>query len=260
MNYFFSNLKRYGYFIFYSAKADLRSEVANSYLNWIWWVLEPFLNMCVFTFVYGTIFGIAEPYFPVFIYSGLIIWNFFSKSITSSVKLIRANKSIISKLYVPKFVLLLEKMLVNAYKMLFSAIILVIMIFIFRVPITSKVVYIIPIMIETGVYTFAISLLLMHFGVFIDDLAYAMNILIRLWMYLSGIMYHIDKRLDAHLGNLLKTFNPMALFVNSTHNVLLYDTGLEIKPFIVWLVLSCLLSAIGLMIIKRYENSYVKVI
>lgn len=260
MNYFISNLKKYGYFIFYSAKADLRAEVADSYLNWIWWVLEPFLNMCVYTFVFGVIFDKKEPYFPVFIFSGLVVWSFFSKTLTSSVKLIRSSKGLITKLYVPKFVLLLEKMLVNAYKMLFSVAVLVIMIFILRVPITPKIIYIIPIMIETAVFTFALSLLFMHFGVFIDDLSYAISILMRLWMYLSGIMYHIDKRLNPPLRDMIKIFNPMAMLVNSTHNALLYDTGLDIKPFIAWFFLSCLFSAIGLLIIRKYENSYVKVI
>lgn len=260
MRYFFHNLRKYGYFIVYSAKADLRAEVANSYLNWIWWILEPFLNMCVFTFVYGTIFGMAEPYFPIFIYSGLIVWNFFNKTVNSSVKLIRANKGIITKLYVPKFVLLLEKMLVNAYKMLFSVLVLIIMFFIYQVPVTAKVLYIVPLLIEAGIFTFAISLLLMHFGVFIDDLAYAMNIFLRLLMYLSGVMYHIDTRLDERMGNALKALNPMAMIVNSVHNVLLYDTGLDMVLFVIWFVLSCAFSVIGLWVIKKYENSYVKVI
>lgn len=244
----------------YSAKADLKSEVANSYLNWIWWVLEPFLNMCVFTFVFGTIFGMSEPYFPIFIFSGLIVWTFFNKTVSSSVKIIRSNKGIITKIYVPKFVLLLQQMFINAYKMLFSIIVLVIMMFLFKTPVTLKVFYIIPIMFEVFVLTFACSLLLLHFGVFVDDLAYAINILLKLLMYLSGVMYNIDKKLDPHLGNMLKAFNPMAMLINSVHNVLLYDKGMDNKIYIIWFILSCLITIIGLYIIRKYENSYVKVI
>lgn len=92
MKLFIKNACRYSYFIFYSARADLRAEVANSYLNWFWWILEPFLDMCVYTFVFGTIFHASEPNFPIFIFSALIMWNYFSKTVNQSVKMIRSKK------------------------------------------------------------------------------------------------------------------------------------------------------------------------
>ena len=41
----------------YASKSQLRSEVANSYLDWVWWILEPFCNMLVYTIIFGYIFN-----------------------------------------------------------------------------------------------------------------------------------------------------------------------------------------------------------
>ena len=48
---FFRELKKYWGFAIYAAKSDLRAEVANSYLNWLWWILEPTSSMLIYTIV-----------------------------------------------------------------------------------------------------------------------------------------------------------------------------------------------------------------
>ena len=60
----------------YSAKSELKSEVANSYLNWIWWVLEPFCFMLIYAFIFGVVFEAREQYFPAFIFIGITAWDF----------------------------------------------------------------------------------------------------------------------------------------------------------------------------------------
>ena len=40
-NRFISDMKKYFRFSLFSARAQLKTEVANSYLNWVWWVLDP---------------------------------------------------------------------------------------------------------------------------------------------------------------------------------------------------------------------------
>lgn len=256
----FNNIKKYMPFVVYTAKADLRAEVANSYLNWIWWVLEPFLEMCVYTFVFGYIFDAKEKYFSVFIFSGLIMWKFFSKTVSESVKLIRARKSIVTRIYVPKYILLLENMFVNAYKMLFSIAVLIVMMFFFQVKVTYHIIYAIPILILLFLFTFACGLLFMHFGVFIDDLTYALNILLRLLMYLSGVMYNIDSRLKPPLNSIMKIANPMAMLIDSMHNILFNVKSPSWAIFGGWFIGSIILCVVGTHIVNKYENSYVKVI
>ena len=54
MNHFIDDMKKYYSYAKYSAKAELKAEVAGSYLNWVWWILEPMLNvyLCVYFWLY----------------------------------------------------------------------------------------------------------------------------------------------------------------------------------------------------------------
>ena len=260
MKLFIKNACRYSYFIFYSARADLRAEVANTYLNWFWWILEPFLDLCVYTFVFGTIFHASEPNFPIFIFSALIMWNYFSKTVNQSVKMIRSKKGIITRIYVPKYILLMENMALNFFKMLFSVGVLILMMVVCHVPVTVKICYLVPVFIVLFIFTFGISLIMMHLGVFIDDLAYAITILLKLVMYLSGVMYNIDKRLPEAMAHAIQLFNPMAMLISNMRRALLYDMAPDFALLAIWFAVSCAISGIGIAVVGRYENSYVKVI
>ena len=260
IRHFVETISQYSYFIVYAARASLRTEVANSFLNRLWWILDPFLNMLVYTFVFGTIFGIKEENYSVFIFSGLLVWNFFSRTMNSSVKIVRKNKNIISKVYIPKYVLLIEEMLVNLYKMLFSMLVLLVMMLISNVSVTFRIFYMIPVMMELFLCTFAFGIVLLHFGVFIDDLSYAIGILLKLLLYLSGVMYHIDTRLDADLALMLKICNPMAMLIDAMHQSLLYGQRPDLGMMGLWAILLFGISVLGIRIIYKYENSFVKVI
>ena len=102
-------MKKYEKYTIYAAKSELKSEVANSHLSWLWWILDPLLFMIVYSFVAVIVFQKSEPYLPVFIFIGYNSWNFFSACLRQSVKLVAANKPIVSKVYIPKFIIIFIK-------------------------------------------------------------------------------------------------------------------------------------------------------
>ena len=65
---FIQDMKKYLPYSLVAARSQLRSEVANSYLNWIWWILDPICFMRIYTFIFGYVFNSKEAYFPIFIF------------------------------------------------------------------------------------------------------------------------------------------------------------------------------------------------
>ncbi len=86
MSRFLKDTKKYYKYAIYSAKSKLQSEVASSYLNWLWWVLDPICFMLIYTLIFGVVFNAKEQYFTVFIFIGLTMWDFFNKTLQQSVK------------------------------------------------------------------------------------------------------------------------------------------------------------------------------
>lgn len=256
---FINDIRKYGYFMIYSAKTDLKAEVANSYLNWIWWILEPLFNMLVYYFVFNSSMG-GQKYFIISIYSALLMWNFINKNIQYSVKLVRNNREIVTKIYIPKFILLISNMILNFVKLIISWSILIILMIIYKVPLSSKMLIIIPVYIVMFIFTFGIGTIFLHFGVFVDDLAYAVSILLNMLFFLSGVFYDCEIIYAPPMGILMKTYNPIAFLIDAMRKVLLFDTMPNWTLLGVWTLISLILSVIGIKIIYKYENTYVKVV
>lgn len=257
---FMQDIKKYSYYIMYSAKIDLKAEVANSYLNWFWWILEPFCNMLVYVIVFGQVLGSSIENYAVFIFSGLLMWNFFNKTVLNSVKTVRSNRDIVTKVYIPKFVLILSNMFLNLFKLLFSLTVLFGLMVFFQVKVDWHLVFVPIAYIIIFIYAFGCSMILMHFGVFIDDLAYAVSILMQMMMFLSGIFYQLETGLPEPLNKIMLYCNPAAMLIDTVRNGLLYQTGPNIVLLITWFFLACILCVVGIHVVYRNENSYVKVV
>ncbi len=260
MNRFFKDLHKYKNYTIYASKSDLKSEVAGSYLNWLWWILDPICFMLIYTLIFGVIFKAAELYFPIFIFIGLTMWNFFNRLMLSSIKIVKNNKAIVSKVYLPKHILLIEKMGVEAFKMGISFLIVIIMMIFYRVPVTWNVLCLVPILITFFVISFGFSTFLLHFGVFVQDLRNVVQIGLRLVFYMTGIFYNLETRIPAPYSDYLEKLNPVAFLMTSMRKALLYQETVDWLWLGIWFVVGILICMLGIHTIYKNENSYVKVI
>ena len=257
---FFAEVKEYWQYMAYAANADLKAEVANSYLNRLWWILEPLFSMLVYVIVFGRVMGKSVENYATFVFSALLMWSFFQKIILFSVRCVRLNRDILTKVYVPKHVLLISNMILNMYKLLFSLIVLIPMLFIFKVHVGINALWLIPAYILMITISFAGGMILLHYGVYVDDLGYAVGILMQMLMFLSGIFYDVITSLPVPLNNIMICINPVAMMIDTMRNALLYNVVSNVPIIIVWFVLSILFSYIGIHIVYKNENGYAKVI
>lgn len=260
MKKFFANIKKYRKYAIRSAKAELKSEVADSRLNWLWWIIEPLAFMLIYTFVFGIVFPNNTPYFASFVMVGQAAWDFFNRMINGSVKLIVNNRDLVTKVYIPKYILLFAKSMTYLFKM-FISLALAFGLMIFQgVPLTWHLILIIPVLIVLYILCFGIGMILMHFGVTLNDLSNLTNIALKMVFYLSGIFYNINERLKGTLGFVLLRVNPIAFIMNELRKVAIYGKMCSIEGLIIWLIISLILCAIGIHVIHKNENSYAKVI
>ncbi len=253
------DIKKYCNYSIWSAKSKLKSEVAGSYLNWIWWILEPLCFMVIYAFVFGYVFNAREQYFAVYIFIGLTMWNFFNKTVQENVRIVKRNKPIVSKVYFPKYILILTTIWVNGFKMLISFGIVVLMMIGYQIPVTLNLLYLFPILLTLGLLTFGCSCFMLHFGVYMEDLSHAISILLKVLFYMTGVFYNLETRIPGW-GTLLNRYNPVAFLLSSMRQCLIYGARPGLKLLALWFVVSLLLSVAGIRKIYKEENSYVKAI
>ncbi|MBE6790407.1 MAG: polysaccharide ABC transporter [Ruminococcaceae bacterium] len=259
LNRAIQDLKKYFRYSVVSAKSKLKAEVANSYLNWLWWILDPLCFMLIYTFIFGFVFDAKEQHFPVFIFIGLTMWDFVNKTLLGSVKTIKLNKAIVSRVYFPKFILVLSKIWINGFKMMISFGVVVLLMIISKVHLSLNVLFFIPILLILVLFTFGCSCIVMHYGVYVEDLSNVLNIFMRFVFYATGIFYNIETRIP-QFGGLLNKINPVAFLITSMRQCLIYGSTPDWKLLLLWFTVSVILVILGLRKIYKEENSYVKAI
>lgn len=257
---FLHDLRKYWEYILFAAKSALRNEVAGSYLSWLWWVLDPILFMLVYTFVVQFVFRSGQENFPVFVFIGLNVWQFFNSSMMSSVSIIRSYRAIISRVYVPKYVFILVTMIRNLIKMGISFLLVYALLIIFNIKFTYHNIYIIPITIVLFMVTFSFSLIVAHIGAFVTDFSNVLTAGMRLLFYVSGVLYSVSDRIPEPYRTIMYHIDPPAVLIEQYRNVMMYQTPPDYYYLGYWAVVSIIVGIIGLNVIYKYENTYVKVV
>lgn len=261
-----AHLTRYNPYSIYAAKSELKGEVGGSYLTWLWWILDPVLFMLVYVFITVVVFKSQGEYLPVVVIIGLTVWNFFNKTVMISVKIVNTFRGIVSKIYIPKYMLILEKTYVNLFKMLISFGIVAGFAAVYEIRPTVNLLYCIPVVFLLLLLTFALSTLAAHFGVYINDLYNVVQVILRFLFYLSGVFYDVGERLShtficgVNVGKLMVLVNPIAYMIDELRKLIIYGQPLRTGLYFYWMAVTIILLVAGLKLMYRYENSYIKVV
>ena len=258
MKRFIRDMKHYARYMVYSARCTLMDEVAGSFLGWGWLVLNPVMFMLVYAFVQIAVFGNATEYLASFCFVGLTAWNFFNVVVNGSVRLIKRYGPIISKTYVPKFCFVFSSILVAGFKMMVSIAMILFSMLLYRVPVTIRMLWLVPYVLLLMLITFGLACILLHYGVYFEDLANIVTIVMRLMFFLSGVFYDLEGRLQGLLGLLLERLNPTAFVIVQLRRTLLYGQSTNVLWFCIWVVIGLILSIVGIHLIYKHERTYVK--
>lgn len=188
------NLKRFRHLLLLMIKRDFITRYRRSVLGVIWSILNPLLTMFVMTMVFSMLFremGSIEN-FPVYFLSGQLIFNFFSESTTLAMTSIIGSAGTIKKVYVPRYIFPVSKVLSSLVNLGFSFIAFLI-VFIFTGESFVWTMLLIPIpIIFLLVFSLGVGMLLSAMAVFFRDITYIYGIGLILIMFLSAIMYPVD--------------------------------------------------------------------
>lgn len=260
MKDFIKNCRKYWNFCCHSAYCQLNIEVAGMKLGWIWWLLEPALTMGIYTFVFAVVFGRSMTYLMGFVATGVMMWGFFQRTVIGSVGLVKRYSALLSRVYMPKYILVISSLMLNAFKMLIAFLIVVFFLFYYRVPLTLTMLQFIPVLLVFSLFTFGVSIWLMHFGVYLPDLRKIISVLMQVLFYLSGVFFELNSRLGNGLGKILLDFNPVGRLMHEARNVLLYNTDCSVTHLLIWLAVGIVITVTGIHTVTRYEREYLKVV
>jgi lipopolysaccharide transport system permease protein len=140
---YFQKILKFRNLIWVFAKRDLKVKYAQTWLGLGWTIFQPLTAFAIYTFFFGYILqwktdGID---YPVYVLSGLLGWNFFSYIVSSGTYGIQESAHLIKKIYFPKTIIPLSKVLFASFELGINLILLVALILIYQQSISWKIVF-----------------------------------------------------------------------------------------------------------------------
>ena len=185
-------LRRYHFLIKQLVDRDFKTKYKRSVLGVFWSFLNPLLNMLVQYIVFSNLFRFDIPYFPVYLLCGNVIFNYFSESCGMALNSITGNASLITKVYMPKYIYPLTRILSSMINLLISLIPLAIVALIMGLWPTKAYILVIYPLICLAIFCLGLGMLLASAMVFFRDIQFLWGVLVTIWMYLTPIFYPVS--------------------------------------------------------------------
>lgn len=255
MRAYINNFLKYRYLLSELVKKGIRLKYRRSYLGIVWSMLEPLLTMIVLTIVFGTLLGAHEKSFPVYILSGRLLYDFYSKATKGALKSIRKNSAMIKKVYVPKYLYPLSDVLFNYIIFLISLIVLAAVAAVLGVEPTMYLLQIIVPVILLLVLAFGSGMFLATVGVFFRDVEYLWTVGLMLIMYTCAIFYYPDKILSSGVSWILN-INPLFCIISCFRDGL-FGRAMNMEQLIYASAFSFLLLFVGLFMFHKKQDEFI---
>lgn len=248
-------LKKYRFLITQLVSRDFKSKYKRSVLGVLWSFLNPLLTMFVQYLVFSNLFRFDIPYYPVYLLCGIVIFNYFTEACGMTLSSIVGNASLITKVYVPKYIYPLSRVLSSFNNLLISMIPLFLVAFASGLY-PSKALLLLPfVLCCLALFCLGFGMLLSVLMVFFRDTHFLWGIFSMIWMYLTPIFYP-ESILPPSVSSLLK-INPMYYYIKFVRTCVM--EGISPEPI---MYLQCFLFAMGTFLIgafvfKKTQDSFV---
>ncbi|HCC00618.1 MAG TPA: ABC transporter, partial [Ruminococcaceae bacterium] len=198
--------------------------------------------------------------YPVFLLSGLLFWNFFSEATNLAMGSIVQNFNLITKVYMPKYIFPVSRVLSSAINFVFSLVALYAIILFSPIHVTWLHVFLPLDMAYLLIFAIGLSLVLSAITVFFRDMFYIYGVLLTAWMYLTPIMYPIqviqNSRYNWFMMPLMK-INPMYYYVNYAREIIMNGNLPNLHANMVCLGASLVMLAIGLLFFRWKQDKFI---
>lgn len=174
---------------------DIRIKYKQTALGFLWAILQPLLMMLIFTLFFGRALQIPSqnlPY-PVYVFSGLLIWNIFSTGLTNASNSMVTNAHIIKKIYFPRLIIPVSAILVAVFDFLMACIVFVPILIYYQQPVSWMAMIYWPLAILLSmIATLGLGSWLAALNVKYRDFRYVIPFLVQVLFFLTPVIYPVS--------------------------------------------------------------------
>ena len=235
-------------------RRDIKARYKQTALGVAWSLIQPLSMMIVFTLVFSIFARVPSdgiPY-PVFAYSALIFWTFFSNSISGGTVAMVSNGVLIRKIYFPRETLLVSVILSGLLDLTVASLLFI------GMALTLTALWVFPLLLLQITLAFGVTSLTSAAHVNFRDIGHGLPLLLQLWMFATPVAYPIGV-----IPDWLRPFyllNPMATIIDGYRRAVILGVAPDLPALALSAAVTIVLTYVALAVFKRAERTFADVI
>ena len=246
---------RYGFLIRQLVSRDFKTKYKRSALGMAWSFLNPLLTMSVQYVVFSTLFQSDIPNYPVYLLSGIVFFNFFSEAVSMGMTSITGNASLIKKVYMPKYIYPVSRILSSLVNFALAIIPLLLVMLITGTAFTPALLLLIFDMLCLLGFVTGMSLLLTTAMTFFQDTQFLWGVVSMMWMYLTPLFYPESIIPTQFLT--IYHMNPMYQYITFARICIIDGVSPEPMAYLWCILSSVVVLGLGILTFKRHQDKFV---
>jgi len=261
LNIGLKELWAYRELVYFFIWRDIKVRYKQTAIGALWAIFQPLVTMLIFTIFFGRFAKMPSdniPY-PIFVYVGLLLWNYFSFGLSHSSDSMVSNANIIQKVYFPRLIIPISSSLTGLIDFFIaSAIFIGLMVYYRFSPRISIILYFPLLILITFLSSVGLGCFFASVNVKYRDVRYALPFFIQMLMFLTPVIYPMSM-----LGNKYKWllyFNPMSGVIETARGVIFGNRAIDTALLLSSMIISLFLFIFGIMYFRKTERYFADII
>lgn len=247
-------LRKYHFLFQQLVHRDFTKKYKRTILGIAWSVLSPLLSLFVMNLVFSTLLGSDIEHYTIYLFSGQLIFSFFSDSTNQGMTSLLNNSEIFTKVNVPKYMFLFSQNVSSLINFGITLIVYFVFVFADGILPTWKFILLIYPIVCLVIFNLGVGLILSALYVFFRDIQYLYSIFTLLLMYMSAIFYSIES--FPQIGQNLFLLNPIYVYIRYFRKIVIENTIPTIQFHVIAAGYAVIAFAIGALIYKKKNHSF----
>lgn len=254
------DLWHYRELLYFLTWRDIKVRYKQTVIGVGWAILQPLLTMVVFTIFFGKIANIPSegiPY-PIFSYSGLLLWTYFSSSVSNSGNSLVGSSNLITKVYFPRLIIPLSSTLAGIVDYFIALCILVLMMLFYGIFPNPSIILLPIIILLASISATGFGLWLSALNVKYRDVRYAIPFFIQLLLFATPVIYPVTALPERFRW--LLSLNPISGVIDAHRACILGYKPVDWPSLGISTVVGLVIFITGLFYFRRTERFFADVI
>ncbi len=249
------NLKKYTPLVKHLVSRDLKVKYRRSFLGYLWSLLNPLLMMAVMSVVFSSFFQMDMENYPLYLICGQTLYAFFTESTNMAMSSVLASSPLIKKIYVPKFIFPVSRVLSSFVTMSFSLVaILIVMIVTGAQFYWTILLFFVPVFF-LFLFCCGLGMTLSALSVYFRDINHLWGVVTLAWMYLTPIFYTVDG-LSEEIRSIVQA-NPLYHFVSLFRSLVMLGIIPDFNAWLQCIICGLISFSLGLIVFGKLQKNFI---